>query len=312
MNVAVSLQLRSLEAFQDRISAQNEISGLLREHLHDLRISRDAWRTHAEAARHILIRGRPRASLFGGSAIEKGNSLFKRCVLLVLLAAVLLTPSSLIPVRQENFSATLWCVLSPFEQLGLPMGKLGISNLSFIGLTLEDRDSLIKTIAFEAAGESEEGKAAVAHVILTRKRSGRWGDTIKEVVTQPWQFESWMTKRAEIESLDVEDHRYRSAAKIADAVLAGRMSDPTTGATHFLNPMIVQRRRGGSLPTWAAGGGVSIGRHTFYAPDVVAWAASVARPSIMPCWSFQLPSKPIVRGAGPKPTPPSPPSIKPG
>jgi spore germination cell wall hydrolase CwlJ-like protein len=29
----------------------------------------------------------------------------------------------------------------------------------------------------------EEGKAAVAHVILNRMRSGKWGDNIKDVVT---------------------------------------------------------------------------------------------------------------------------------
>ena len=39
----------------------------------------------------------------------------------------------------------------------------------------EDRDYLIRTIAFEASEEPEEGKAAVAHVILNRERSGRWG-----------------------------------------------------------------------------------------------------------------------------------------
>jgi Cell Wall Hydrolase len=286
MNAAVSPYLRSLEALQARISAQNEISCLLREHLHDLRVSRDAWRTHAEAARHILIGGRPRAGLFGwSSAIGEAHALFKRCVL-ISLVAVLLIPSNLIPVSQQNVEATLRCVLPIFQQLALPAEKMGISKLRFVGptSTSEDRDYLIRTIAFEASGESEEGKAAVAHVILTRKRSGRWGDTIKEVVTYPWQFESWMTKRAEMESLDVEDYRYRSAAQIADAVLAGHMTDPTTGATHFLNPIIVQRRRGSSLPTWAAGGGISIGRHTFYAPDAVAWAARVTRPSVMSCW----------------------------
>ena len=288
MNSQVSANLRSVEALQARISAQNEISCLLREQLHDLRISRDAWRTHAEAARHILIGSRPRAGLFGwSSTIEKSNALFKRCVLPVLLAAVLLIPSNLIPINQENIEATLRCVLPPFQQLALPAEKIGISKLRFVRptYTSEDRDYLIRTIAFEALGKSEEGKAAVAHVILTRTRSGRWGDTIKEVVTHPWQFKSWMTKRAEMESLDVDDYRYRSAAQIADAVLAGHMSDPTTGATHFLNPTIVQQRRGSSsLPVWAAGGGLSIGRHTFYAPDAAAWAARVARPSVISCW----------------------------
>jgi len=130
----------------------------------------------------------------------------------------------------------------------------------------EDRDYLIKTIVFEAAEESDEGKAAVAYVILNRKRSGRWGDNIKDVVTRPWQFEPWMTRRREMEKLGPDDARYQAAARIADAVLTGEMPDPTAGATHFLNPTIVRQRRGGSLPSWARGEGQAIGRHTFYSP----------------------------------------------
>jgi hypothetical protein len=52
----------------------------------------------------------------------------------------------------------------------------------------EDHDYLIRTIAFEAPDESDEGKAAVAHVILNRTTSGRWGGSIKDVVTHPWQL----------------------------------------------------------------------------------------------------------------------------
>lgn len=131
----------------------------------------------------------------------------------------------------------------------------------------EERDYLIRTIAFEASGEPEEGKSAVAHVILNRQMSGRWGDNIKEVVTHPWQFEPWMTRRREMQRLSPTDPRYQSAARIADAVLAGEMPDPTAGATHFLNPTIVRKRRGGSLPAWAHGEGHPIGRHTFYSPE---------------------------------------------
>jgi spore germination cell wall hydrolase CwlJ-like protein len=131
----------------------------------------------------------------------------------------------------------------------------------------EERDYLIRTIAFEASGEPEEGQTAVAHVVLNRQRSGRWGESIKEVVTHPWQFEPWMTKRAEMESLSPNDLRYQSAAKIADAVLSGQTPDPTAGATHFLNPTIVRERRGGSLPAWAHGHAQPIGRHTFYLPE---------------------------------------------
>jgi N-acetylmuramoyl-L-alanine amidase len=131
----------------------------------------------------------------------------------------------------------------------------------------EDHDYLIRTIAFEAPDESDEGKAAVAHVILNRTTSGRWGDSIKDVVTHPWQFEPWMTRRKEMEKLSTDDPRYQNAAQIADAVLSGQMPDPTAGATHFLNPTVVWQRRGGSLPSWARGEGQPIGRHTFYSPN---------------------------------------------
>jgi N-acetylmuramoyl-L-alanine amidase len=136
-------------------------------------------------------------------------------------------------------------------------------------LTDEDRDYLIRTIAFEASGEPVVAKIAVAYVVLNRKKSGRWGDDIKAVVTQPGQFEPWTTKRREIEELSPHDPRYQSAATIADAVLSGQTPDPTAGATHFLNPTIVRERRGGALPPWARGEGLSIGRHTFYFPERV-------------------------------------------
>jgi spore germination cell wall hydrolase CwlJ-like protein len=134
-------------------------------------------------------------------------------------------------------------------------------------LTDDDRDYLIRTIAFEASGESATAKIAVAYVILNRKKSGRWGDNIKAVVTQPGQFEPWETKRTEIEGLSPDDPRYKSAAVVADAVLSGQTPDPTAGATHFLNPTIVRERRGGELPSWAHGEGLPIGNHTFYLPE---------------------------------------------
>ena len=131
----------------------------------------------------------------------------------------------------------------------------------------EERDYLIRTIVFEALGETEIGKAAVAYVILNRKMNGSWGDRIRDVVTYPRQFEPWMTCKDEIEKLSPNDPRYLDAAKIADGVLAGLIPDPTAGATHFLNPVVVRQRRGGSLPSWADGDGQPIGRHVFYSPD---------------------------------------------
>ena len=93
-------------------------------------------------------------------------------------------------------------------KLPIPELRQAVSNYD-----PEERDYLIRTIAFEAADEADEGKAAVAHVILNRKRSGRWGDNIKDVVTRPWQFEPWMTRRTEMEKLSTDDPRYQDAAR---------------------------------------------------------------------------------------------------
>src|SRR5207344_3420325 len=144
-----------------------------------------------------------------------------------------------------------------------PMSEYPIASR----LTVDDRDYLIRTIAFEASGEPAIAKIAVAYVVLNRKKSGRWGDNIKAVVTEPGQFEPWTTRQREIEELSPDDPRYQSAAIIADAVLSGQTPDPTAGATHFLNPTIVRQRRGGSLPSWAQGEGQPIGMHTFYYPN---------------------------------------------
>jgi hypothetical protein len=130
-----------------------------------------------------------------------------------------------------------------------------------------ERDYLIRTIAFEASGETEIGKVAVCLCGPQSEEARQMGDTIKAVVTSPGQFEQWMIQRKAIEGFSRDDPRYQSSAIIADAVLSGQTPDPTAGATHFLNPIIVRARQGGSLPSWASGEGRPLGRHVFYSPD---------------------------------------------
>jgi len=138
-----------------------------------------------------------------------------------LHAALGPTPGCLPPAALQATVATV--------DVMLPISELGPAIPNY---DPKDRDYLIRTIVFEASGEPENGKAAVAFVVLNRERSGRWGDNIEEVVKQPWQFEPWMTRRREIEKLSRDDPRYQSAASVADTVLSGQMEDPTAGATH--------------------------------------------------------------------------------
>ena len=48
-----------------------------------------------------------------------------------------------------------------------------------------DRTCLATMIYLEARSESQLGQAAVAEVALRRRESGRWGDSICEVVNAP-------------------------------------------------------------------------------------------------------------------------------
>lgn len=131
-------------------------------------------------------------------------------------------------------------------------------------LTPQDRDLLIRTVIGEAADQPDEGQAAVAHVVLNRTRMGDWGKSPTEVVLAPGQFEPWQTRARHLLSIDPASEQYKRTAAIVDAATKGEMSDPTQGATYFLQPDIVRQRRGGTLPGWASGPSMKIGAHQFY------------------------------------------------
>jgi len=135
----------------------------------------------------------------------------------------------------------------------------------------DDRDLLIRTVIGEAGNQSDEGKAAVAHVVLNRLRTGGYGEDIPSILFKPAQFEPWNTRRRELLSVRPDSEVYRSAAPVVDAVLSGTVDDPTNGATHFANVATVQARGdragrpGGWLSTLADR--VQIDDHTFGKAD---------------------------------------------
>ena len=162
--------------------------------------------------------------------------------------------------------------LPPLEDDEEPTSAVPVDKTSYRAGTAEglasirakDRDLAIRTIIGEAGSEDFTGKQAVANVILNRHRSGRYGSSISDVVMAKRQFEPWSTRKAELLSYSPDSAEYREAA---DALAAAMEEDVTGGATHFLNPDIVRKRRGGSLPKWAQGEALTIGRHAFYAPE---------------------------------------------
>ena len=108
--------------------------------------------------------------------------------------------ATLLPVHDVTVTIGPQCFPS-VDWHGRGAGVFTKRESTISSYNLEDRDYLIKTVAFEAGNEPALGKAAVAHVVLNRRKNGRWGHEIKTIVTQPWQFEPWMTRRREIENL---------------------------------------------------------------------------------------------------------------
>lgn len=140
------------------------------------------------------------------------------------------------------------------------------------------RDLAIRTVYGEAGNEPPEGQAGVAAVIRNRLDSGRYGNTVPQVVLAPSQFEPWQRPdaRARMVALKPGDPDYERIGGIVDRVFSGDMEDPTQGATHFFSPG-AQAALGRRAPTWARGEPLTIGGHAFYAPEGRATEVSAQR-----------------------------------
>lgn len=155
-----------------------------------------------------------------------------------------------------------------------------VATIAGLNITKYDMDVMVRTVIGEAAKESDEGKIAVAWVILNRSiRDKRFfgGSNVADVALRrssslrngrritTWQFEPWMHghTRSALWSISESNTLYMHVHELVSGCVVGLHADPTDGATHFLNPDIL-RIRGVPLPSWARGEGKRIGRHVFY------------------------------------------------
>ena len=141
-----------------------------------------------------------------------------------------------------------------------------------------DVDAMVRTIIGEAGGESPEGQAAVGHVIMNRLMKGGFGgDSIKDIVTAPHQFEA--VSRGLADRVDSKSKQYQEVLNnIVLPLLRGELKDVTGGATNFINKAL-QTQLGRQIPEWAAGEGQQIGRHTFYGNEGQADGGRIERAS---------------------------------
>ncbi len=106
--------------------------------------------------------------------------------------------------------------------------------------THEDRRELLclaTNIYHEAGGESDKGKAAVAHVTLNRAKSPRYPNDICKVVYQrsgrTCQFSWTCDGRSDIVPNKKYNKRWQDSLQIALLVIDKIIKDPTNGAMFF-------------------------------------------------------------------------------
>ncbi|WP_199084346.1 cell wall hydrolase [Bosea sp. ASV33] len=136
------------------------------------------------------------------------------------------------------------------------------------GKNVRDRDflALARTIYGEARGESQEGRIAVANVVMNRVKIGpkRFGKTVEDVCLQDKQFSCWNENdpnRTIIQALQPgANPRFDECCEAADLVLRGQVGDNSGEATHYYATYIAE-------PSWVkpkAKHTVTIGRHKFF------------------------------------------------
>ncbi|WP_322616998.1 cell wall hydrolase [Pseudomonas sp. BIC9C] len=134
--------------------------------------------------------------------------------------------------------------------------------------TERDRDILARTLWGEARGESLAGQIAVAWTIRNRVNDGKtkswWGEGYAGVCQKPYQFSCWNRNDPNFAYLSgakqIPFREFAQAQIAADQVMAGKVSDPTGGATHYYATTMSKP------PTWIKGAKetLKLGRHIFF------------------------------------------------
>lgn len=92
--------------------------------------------------------------------------------------------------------------------------------------------NLAEVVYYEARSEPEEGKLAVAFVVLNRiNHPNRWGETVKAVISQPWQFTyRW---NGSMRNGFKEVGAYNKILELSFDILSGKKENPIGLADHY-------------------------------------------------------------------------------
>lgn len=125
-----------------------------------------------------------------------------------------------------------------------------------IQLTLDDIKKMERVVWGEARGETPEGRNAIRGVILNRLASGRFGDTLEDVLTAD-QFDTIRDHgNGRIDDIPVPDEAMDMlVSEASDYLMLGK--DASDGRTFYQNEETATGRYEGVDP-------MRVGNHTFY------------------------------------------------
>jgi spore germination cell wall hydrolase CwlJ-like protein len=143
-----------------------------------------------------------------------------------------------------------------------PSGDLSLDEVHPVIAVQDEIECLALNIYFEARGESDEGKLAVAHVVMNRMADKRFPDTVCGVVRQGGetvrhrcQFSWWCDGKHD---RPVNVKAWEQAIALARRVYWGYSKDLTFGALWYHADYVSPSWRHAYTQT------AQIGRHIFY------------------------------------------------
>ncbi len=134
-----------------------------------------------------------------------------------------------------------------------------------------DEMLLARMLLGETEDCSEIEKIAVAYTAINRTNDGKkWnGETLQEVILKPYQYSAFNENlNAKLKNpMTYNLNEFEICLELAKEILAGKYSDPTKGATHYLNPNHPDLK-GKPLPSWTNSmekiGRIENSYHVFY------------------------------------------------
>lgn len=143
-------------------------------------------------------------------------------------------------------------------------GVIGGGGAPSVGYAPNEDERLIlaRTLQAEAGNQGYQGMVDVGSVINNRLSSGRWGDSLQDVIMAPGQFSAWNSQTGyaggeQGQNMDFTPGEEALAA--ADAILSGNFEDQTGGALNYFAEIPGVSPR----PSWADDSFVARGDHYF-------------------------------------------------